>query len=107
MPGFVPSAGNVQSPGKSVLTEQMVPPSWQSALPPPSVLKHLPDQMCTGAAYEPPAAWPPGFIPPSFLPALEVRTAGLGPSQQVGRLPEPAGWPHRLGQPPILCPSVG
>lgn len=35
MPGFVPSAGNVQSPGKSVLMEQMVPASWQSALPPP------------------------------------------------------------------------
>lgn len=34
MPGLVPNAGNVQSPGKSVLKGQMVPPSWQSALPP-------------------------------------------------------------------------
>ena len=63
------------------LTPYLLGPG-QSAPPPPSVPKDLPDQMCTGAAYEPPAAWPPGHTPPSFSPspALEVHRAESHPA---------------------------
>ena len=65
-------------------SDTLPPGSRPVSPPPPSVLKHLPDRTCTGAAYEPPAAWPPGHRPPSLSPspAIQVRRAG---SQPTGR----------------------
>ena len=44
---------------------------------------------------------------PLFLPHRLFRSAGLGLSQQVGQLCDPASRPHPLGQLPTLYPSVG